>query len=453
MSQEQIDQLLAEHALAGRTVCRLKGGDPFLFGRGGEEASFLAERGIPFEVVPGVTSALAVPAYAGIPATDRRLSSVVAIATGQEAGEKVGSTLPWDCLAKAHTAIFLMGVKNLPELTKRLIEAGRSAAAPAAVISSGTVGKQQTLVASLGEIAEKAQRQGVRPPAIFIVGEVVRLRENLNWFEKRPLFGVTVLVTRAREQASELCEKLEELGAETVEFPAIEVAAVAADKDKLTALMERGWDWVVFTSANGVRGFVSQLLDAGMDVRALGKAKLAAIGPVTAKAIEALRLRVDFTPSSYTSADIVTEFPEEIRSKRFLLPRSAQAPETLADELRQRGAVVEEWAAYQTLPAKDASAAESPRDRRGGPKGLATQEIRERLESGEIQVVSFASSSAARNLVEAVGAQAISRARVVCIGPATAEAARELGLKVDSAAKEHTIVGLVRAVAEALGRR
>jgi uroporphyrinogen III methyltransferase/synthase len=437
MSQEQIDQLLAEHALAGRKVCRLKGGDPFLFGRGGEEASFLAEKGIPFEVVPGVTSALAVPAYAGIPATDRRLSSVVAIATGQEAGEKVGSTLPWDCLAKAHTAIFLMGVKNLPELTKRLIEAGRSAAAPAAVISSGTVGKQQTLVASLGEIAERAEKQGIRPPAIFIVGEVVRLRESLNWFEKRPLFGVTVLVTRAREQASELCEKLEELGAETVEFPAIEVAAVAADKDKLTALMERGRDWVVFTSANGVRGFVRQLLDAGMDVRALGRAKLSAIGPVTARAIEALGLRVDFTPSSYTSADIVAEFPDEISSKRFLLPRSAQAPETLADELRQRGAVVEEWAAYQTLPAKDASA----------------QQIRERLESGEIQVVTFASSSAARNLVEAVGAQAISKARVVCIGPATAETARELGLKVDSAAKEHTIVGLVRAVAEALGRR
>lgn len=438
MSQEQINQLLVEHALAGRTVCRLKGGDPFLFGRGGEEASFLAEKGIPFEVVPGVTSALAVPAYAGIPATDRRLGSVVAIATGQEAGEKTESTLPWDSLAKAHTAIFLMGVKNLPFLAKRLIEAGRSADTPAAVICSGTMRKQETLVASLGGIAEKAQERGIRPPAIFIVGEVVRLREKLNWFEKRPLFGVTVLVTRARDQASELSEKLEELGAEVVEFPVIEIAPVPADKQKLNELMRRDWDWLIFTSANGVRGFVKQLLDAGMDVRALGKAKLTAIGPATAKAIEALGLRVDFTPSTYTSMDIVKEFPEEVASKRFLLPRSAQAPETLADELRRRGAIVEEWAAYQILRAGNASA----------------QELKGKLESAEVEAVTFASSSAVRHLVEAIGGTAaISKALVVCIGPATAQTARELGLRVDSVAKEHTLDGLVRAVMEALGRR
>jgi uroporphyrinogen III methyltransferase/synthase len=437
VSQEQINQLLAEHALAGRTVCRLKGGDPFLFGRGGEEASFLAEKRIPFEVVPGVTSATAVPTYAGIPVTDRRLSSVVAIATGQEAPEKGDSTLPWDSLAKAHTVIFLMGVKSLRQLTGRLMEAGRSPDTPAAVICSGTTGKHETLVDRLGQIAEKAEQQGIRPPAIFVVGEVVRLREKLNWFEKRPLFGVTVLVTRTRAQASELSEKLQELGAEAVEFPAIEVTPVAADGEKLAALMEQQWDWVVFTSGNGVRGFLRQLLDAGMDVRALGKAKLAAIGPATARAIEALGLRVDFTPSIHTSMDILREFPEDVRGQRFLLPRSAQAPEALADGLRRRGAIVEEWAAYETAPARDGAA----------------HEIKEKLDASEIQVVTFASSSAVRHLVEAIGAETISKALVACIGPVTAQTARELGLRVDAVAKDHTLEGLTRAVLKAAGRR
>ncbi|MBW1992326.1 MAG: uroporphyrinogen-III C-methyltransferase, partial [Deltaproteobacteria bacterium] len=280
LPQEDINRLLIDKAREGKTVVRLKGGDPFVFGRGGEEAEALAAAGIPFEVVPGVTAAVAVPACAGIPVTHRGLASLVTLVTGHEDPAKPESAIPWDILARTQgTLVFLMGVKNLAENCRRLLEGGRAPHTPAAVIQSGTLPDQRTVTGTLADIAAKAREADLRPPAVLVVGEVVALRERLNWWETRPLWGRVAVVTRTREQASALVELLAEAGARCLEVPTLEILP-PEDFSPLDAALERlpEYDWIIFTSANGVKAFMARLFDRKLDVRALGQAKLAAIG-------------------------------------------------------------------------------------------------------------------------------------------------------------------------------
>ena len=436
MSQDEINRLLYEEASAGKVVCRLKGGDPFLLGRGSEEAEYLAERGVRFEIVPGITSALAVPAYAGIPATDRRYSSVVAIATGHEDPSKAEPVVAWEKLAlAADTVIVLMGVGNLRDIASKLMAGGRAADTPAAAIHQGTTPKQKTVVATLADIADRAQEAGITPPAIVVVGEVVRLRDALKWVENRPLFGKTVLVTRPAHQAAELSTLLRQHGADTLEVPVLELRTLTADAGSVRSLMAEPFDWVVFTSVNGVHGFVEQLRSAGLDIRALGSARLAAIGSATARALEGLGLNVSFVPARFTSEHIVAEFPRPLDGKRILMPRAKDAPARLREGLENAGARVVEWDAYETAPARIDSAA-----------------LAKTIEEGRIQITTFTSGLGVRALTGALGKDVLQKTTVACIGPMTAAAARELGLNVDIVAEEHTVPGLVRAILEAARR-
>jgi len=427
--QEKINELLAKEARAGQVVCRLKGGDPFIFGRGGEEALYLAERGIPFEVVPGITSAIAAPAFAGIPLTHRQYASSVAFITGQEDVEKLSSSLNWQALAKGpDTLVFLMGMANLSEITSRLVENGKPADTPAALIRWGATPSQQTVVGTLSDIAEKAQAAALRPPAVIVIGEVVRLREKLAWYERKPLFGKTILISRAREQASELTSRLSSLGAEVIEFPVIKIVPLPADREFLSHLPQ--YDWVIFTSANGVKFFLEHLREAGRDLRALGKAKIASIGPATTAALESLGLKVDFQPAQFLAERVLEEFPENPAGLRLLLPRAREAREVLPEGLRERGAKVEVYPVYETVP--DHPEAEN---------------LRARLSAGEIDLICFTSSSTVRNFLTAMGdANLLASVTIASIGPVTTQTAEELGLTVRITAKEHTIPGLVEAI-------
>ncbi len=307
LSQEAINTLLIEHARAGRTVVRLKGGDPFLFGRGGEEALALRRAGIPFRVVPGVTSAIAAPACAGIPVTHRGVAGSVLIATGHEAADGPGASYDWAALARAaDTLVFLMGVERLPTIVERLLAAGRPAEQPAALIRWGSTPEQEVVTATLGTIAARARERGIRPPAALVVGEVVRLREELAWLEELPLFGARVLVTRAREQASGLAARLRALGAVPLEFPAIACAPLEdpAPLDAALATLPEQ-DWVVFTSQNGVTAAWERLTALGRDARAFGAAKVCAIGPATAAALAARGIRADLVPETFTTAGVL----------------------------------------------------------------------------------------------------------------------------------------------------
>ena len=321
LSQDQINALLVERGLLGQRVARLKGGDPFVFGRGGEEALALARAGVPFEVIPGVTSALAAPAYAGIPVTHRGLSSSFAVVTGHEDPAKELSAIDWARLATGvDTLIFLMGVGNLPNITERLLAHGRPAETPAATVRWGTRPGQQTVTGTLADIADEVRLADLRPPAVTVIGEVAALRETLRWFEDRPLFGQRVLVTRARTQASVLSARLRALGAEAIELPTIRIVP-PADWGPLDRAIESltAYDWIVFASVNGVRFFWERLTEADLDARALGAVKLAAIGPITASELETHGLRADYTPPTYV-AEAIASGLGDVRNQRILLP-------------------------------------------------------------------------------------------------------------------------------------
>jgi uroporphyrinogen III methyltransferase / synthase len=426
MRQEEINALLAQEAQAGLIVCRLKGGDPYIFGRGGEEALYLAERGIAFEEVPGVTSAIAAPAYAGIPLTHREWASSVAFVTGQEDADKPESTINWEGLAQGpDTLVFLMGLKNLPEIVAKLIEHGKAPDTPAALVRMGTTPQQQTVIGTLADIVAKGNAAGLTPPVATVVGEVVKLHDSLCWFERRPLFGKRIVVTRAREQASELSVQLSVLGAEVIEFPTIKISPLPVDDAALSRLSEQ--DWIIFTSANAVRILLEQLHNLGKDIRALGNAKLASIGPGTSAALEALGLRVDFQPTEYVAEKVLEEFPEATAGKRIMIPRAKQAREVLPEGLRQRGAQVEVYPVYETLP--DCAGA---------------QELLPRLLAGEVDVICFTSSSTVENFMAAMGGVKLPETiAIAVIGPVTSKTAVECGLKVQIEAEEHTIQGLV----------
>ena len=348
-SQVEINRLLVEKAKEGKTVVRLKGGDPYVLGRGGEEAEVLVANHIPFEVVPGVTSSVAVPAYAGIPLTHRRLASSFAVITGHQVRGK--SSINWEKLATAvDTLVFLMGMKNLPEIVDRLIEHGRPPDTPVAVIREGTRPSQKTVVGSLQDIVAKVKEQRLTPPAVIVVGEVVRLRDKLRWFDNRPLFGKRILVTRARHQAGALSRLLIERGAQPVELPAISIQKIAGrELDDAIANLS-SYHWLVFTSSNGVAAFFERLRVLNLDARALSGLKIGAIGPATAKALRAKGINPDYVPEVYSSEGLIAGLESQaVGGKRFLLPRADIADNELADGLTGLGAEVHEIAAYRTI--------------------------------------------------------------------------------------------------------
>jgi uroporphyrinogen III methyltransferase/synthase len=442
LSQAAIAELLVTHARQGKTVVRLKNGDPFLFGRGAEEAQVLREAGVPFEVVPGVTSALAVPSYAGIPATDRDRASLVTIVTGHLAcgdPSEGPPSLPWDALARqGGTLVFLMGVKHLAGIAEALIAHGLAGDTPAAVIERGTTGAQRTIVATIGTVGARAQAEAIRAPSVVVVGATVALRERIAWFEARPLLGRRVVVTRPRQQAGELAAALEDAGAEVVLFPTIAIVPapdpIALDR----AVAAAGtYDWIVFTSTNGVRVFFDRLAALGRDVRELAGARIAAIGPETAAELERRLVRPAVVPAEYRAEGLLAALDDAaLRGRRVLLPRARGAREILPDELRARGALVDEVIAYATVPPADAD----------------VDGLRAALTAGEIDAITFTSSSTVRNFAALIGAPALAdlattaRPLVACIGPVTADTAREVGLRVDVVPDRYTAAALADAI-------
>jgi uroporphyrinogen III methyltransferase/synthase len=429
MPQEEIGERLVEAARAGRSVVRLKGGDPFVFGRGGEEGEALRAAGVEFEVVPGVTAGVAASAYAGIPVTHRDDASAVAFVTGHEDPEKAKSALDWQALARfPGTLVFYMGVKRLGENAAALIAAGRDAGEPAAVIERGTWPEQRTVVASLGTIAAAVERQGIGAPALVVVGSVASRRGRLAWLERRPLHGRRVIVTRARAQASGLATTLRELGAEVVELPAIRIEPRTGSEEVGAAIAAIGeYALVCLTSPNGVRLLFEALTAAGKDARALAGATVAAIGPGTAAALAEHGIRADVVPERFVAEALVEALAAvEVEGRRVLVARAAEARDVLPEALRERGAEVDVVALYETVreePDEEAVAAAQGAD-----------------------YVTFTSSSTVRNLVDALGDRFPAGARVVSIGPVTSETARELGLRVDVEAERHDVDGLLAAL-------
>jgi uroporphyrinogen III methyltransferase/synthase len=424
MTQEQINELLVDRGRAGLEVVRLKGGDPFVFGRGGEEAEACRDAGVAFEVVPGITSAIAAPAYAGIPVTHRGLSTSVTIVTGHEDPTKGSIDTDWDALARAGgTLVVLMGAGRVSEIAKALIAGGRDAATPVAAVRWGTRPEQRTVRATLDTI----DLLGVEAPSAIVVGAVAGL--DLGWFEERPLFGRRVVVTRAREQASELRTRLEHLGAEVIELPSIALEPVAFSLPELNR-----YDWLVFTSANGVNAFFDRgLAAAGLDARALASARVAAIGPGTSDTLAARGVRADLVPPRFVAESLVEVFPDPARAgARVLVARAETARDVLPEGLAGRGYEVDVLAVYRTVPvAPDA-------------------EHLQRVRAGDVDAITFTSSSTVKNFCAAVGSFAVPQPAVISIGPVTSETARGLGLRVDAEAEPHTIDGLVATVLDTL---
>jgi len=436
VSQAEIERLMIEHARAGRSVVRLKGGDPFVFGRGGEEAEALADAGISFEVVPGVTAGVAAPAYAGIPLTHRDDASAVAFVAGHEDPSKDGSAIDWDALARfPGTLVLYMGVRRLPEVAARLIAAGRDAAEPAAAVERGTTPAQRTVAATLEGLPDAASQAGIRPPAIVLTGQVAARRETIAWLERRPLFGRRVVVTRARAQASGLAATLGALGAEVIELPAIRIVSridSAVVRDAIAAI--HSYALVCLTSPNGVRLLLQALDVAGLDARALANATIAAIGPGTAAALAERGIRADVVPERSIAEALVESLAAfDVANRPVLVVRAAEARDVLPEALRERRGKVDVVALYETVADEpDPDAVDAARS---------------------ADYLTFTSSSTVRNFVAAVGAGFPERARVVSIGPVTSDAARQAGMIVDVEADRHDPEGLVEAlVRDAAGR-
>ena len=434
MSQDEINQLMINRANTGQTVARLKGGDPFLFGRGGEESEQLAAAKIPFEIVPGVTSALAVPAYAGIPLTHRDYASAVAIVTGHKQVWETAPNLNWATLAGVGgTLVFLMGTRQLRSNMQRLVNYGLPGETPIALIRWGTRPEQEVLTGTVETIAELVDRHGFEPPAVAVVGEVVKLRQHLRWFETKPLFGRTIVVTRPRRQASQFVERLEDHGAQVIQLPTIETVPVASYDRLDIALKELpSYDWVIFTSVNGVRFFFERLGAQQLDIRSLAGVRIATIGPETARAVEALHLRADAVPDEYRAEALIPALGN-VADQRILLPRAAEAREILPRELRASGARVDEIAVYDTIRPQ-----------------TETAKLRELLTTDQVDLITFTSSSTVRNFValfpnEDVPALLGSTA-IGCIGPITADTAREYGLQVAVQPEQYTIPAFTQTI-------
>jgi uroporphyrinogen III methyltransferase/synthase len=448
MTQDQINELLVGQAQAGKKVVRLKGGDPFVFGRGGEECLALQDAGIPFEVVPGVTAAIAAPAYAGIPVTHRDYNSSFTFITGHEKEEEYkesesrmriagsGSDLDWAVLAKLPCLAFYMGVKSLPRICSKLIEHGMDPATPAATIRWGTMTKQQTVIGTIADLPDKVATAKLAPPAMTIIGRVVSLRPELNWFESKPLFGKTIVVTRTRQQASELSTQLQSLGARIIEAPTIDLKP--ADPATVEAALAdlHGYDWIVFTSANGVRFTRDRLIAAGRDSRAFGPAKIATIGDATAAAVrKELCLNVDLSPERFVAEALGEAFAQrnEITGKRFLLLRADIARPLLRERLQQGGAAeVRDVPIYETHPTDS-----------------LPQELIDAITAGEVDWLTFTSSSTVNNFIQLLGPALrprLTQVRTASIGPITSQTLRQHGLEPTIEARTFDIPGLVAAM-------
>ncbi|MBI5307953.1 MAG: uroporphyrinogen-III C-methyltransferase [Planctomycetes bacterium] len=439
LEQGEINQLLVKKAQEDKIVTRLKGGDPYVFGRGGEEALVLFENHVPFEVVPGITAAIATPNYAGIPVTHRDFTSTFGLITGHEDPTKNESSIDW---AKISTGVgtlaFYMGIKNLPYITGQLIKHGRDKDTPVAVIRWGTTSRQKTVIGTLSTIVQKAR--DIKPPAITIVGEVVKLRDQLNWFETKPLFGKTIVVTRSREQASDFADKLYEHGANVIEFPTIEIAKPDDVKPLDEAIKAiHTFNWLVFTSTNGVDCFFQRLFELGRDVRDLKGLKLCAIGPATEEGIKKYHIKVDCRPPKFVAESVVEELKKvtPIKGESFLLPRADIARSFLPEELQKLGGKVTDLVAYKTIMVQ--------------PKDV---DLVDKAKNGEINIVTFTSSSTVRNFIQIVGEKNLAalngRVQYASIGPITTQTAEEMGLRISIAADEYTIPGLVNAILESV---
>lgn len=417
LKQSEINQLLVDEARRNKIVVRLKGGDPFVFGRGGEEALYLRENNQPFEIISGVTSAVAVPAYAGIPVTHRGIATSFAVVTGHEDPTKPESSINWEKISTAvDTLIFLMGVANLPQIVAKLIEHGRKPETPAALIRWGTKPEQEVIVTTLAE----APHAKILPPAIFVVGEVVNLREQLKWFETRPLFGKKILVTRARTQASKLSRALKDLGAAVIECPTIKIAPPSDNYSAIDAAIKnlRGFDWTIFTSANGVEKFFARLKVHRLDARALNK--VAVIGSATAEKISSFGIIADVVPKNFVAESLAEALKDFVGGKKILLARAEEARDVLPDMLRNFGAEVIIAPAYQTLP-------ETPAQ----------------IDFDALDLVTFTSSSTVKNFVAAYGVPKIATA---AIGTITSRTLENFGVTPAIVAEEFTIDGLVEAI-------
>ncbi len=435
LEQEEIERVMVERARAGRSVVRLKGGDPFVFGRGGEEAEALAAAGVEFEVVPGVTAGVAAPAYAGIPVTHRDDASAVAFVTGHEDPAKDGSALDWEALARfPGTLVLYMGVKNLPLIAEQLTAAGRDPSEPAAAIEQGTRPGQRTVTATLAELPSAVAEAGLRAPAVLLFGPVAARRETVAWLEHRPLHGRRVVVTRARAQASGLAATLGALGAEVIELPAIRIEPLIGDESVRDAVADlHAYALVCLTSPNGVRLLFEAMGAQGRDARALANATVAAIGPGTAAALAERGVIADVVPERFVAEGLVEALAGvEVADRPVLVARAAEARDVLPDALAERGAKVDVVALYETV--------------REHPEPEAVEAAQ------SADYVTFTSSSTVRNLLEAIGDRFPRGARVVSIGPVTSATARELGLEVQVEAERHDPSGLVEALlADATG--
>jgi uroporphyrinogen III methyltransferase/synthase len=436
LPQGGINELLVQKAKAGVTVVRLKGGDPFVFGRGGEEAEELAAAGVSFEIVPGVTSAVAVPAYAGIPVTHRRYTTLVTFITGHEDPTKDASTIPWAALGQnPGTLVFLMGVKNLAENCRQLIQAGRAPETPAAVIEKGTTLAQRTITGTLADIAARAQKAEIKPPAVLVVGGVVDLAATLKWWENRPLWGKTAVVTRSRDQASRLVELLNHAGTRCLEVPTLEIAP-PADFGPLDAALQHlaRFDWVIFTSANGVAAFMDRLFHMGKDVRALGRAKIAVIGPATGEALKHYGLVADVVPKTFQAEGLLEVLtPRLLGGMRLLLARAEQARDVLPAGLVDLGMAVDVVPVYRAIR----------------PDAIP-DEAAGALEAGQVDILTFTSSATVHNFADLLGHerfQSLSAgATVASIGPVTTATLKEYGITPQIEPAEFTIPALAAAI-------
>jgi uroporphyrinogen III methyltransferase/synthase len=438
LPQDQINGLIVKKAREGKLVARLKGGDPFIFGRGGEEAEELVDNGIPFEVVPGVTAATSVPTYAGIPLTHREHTASVAFVTGHEDPTKPESKVHWDKIATGiGTLVFFMGMKNLRNIVDNLVSHGRDPETPVALIQWGTRTDQRVVTGTLKDIVPKVKEAGLGPPAIIVVGEVVRLREKLNWYESKPLFGKRVVVTRSRDQASAFAEMLIDRGATTIEFPTIDVVPPASwdELDRAINAIET-YNWVIFTSANAVSFFMDRLRGLGKDLRMLKGVNICTVGPKTAESLESYGLRADLIPTEFKAEGVLAALGGvKVKGQKILIPRAKVARELIPDRLRELGAEVMVATAYENVkPAAD------------------VERAKKLFEEKKIAAVTFTSSSTVHNFIEILGQKGykslLDGVAVACIGPVTAKTAEEYGMKTDIMPKEYTIPALVDAMVE-----
>lgn len=426
LKQDEINNLLVEKSNTAKNIVRLKGGDPFVFGRGGEEALTLCENNIAFEIISGVTSAIAVPAYAGIPVTHRGIAASFAVVTGHEDPNKSESSINWEKISTAvDTLIFLMGVENLPKITAKLIENGRAKDTPAAVIRNGTKFSQQIVISTLENISADVEKKNIKPPAILVVGEVVNLREKLKWFENKILFGKKIVVTRTRQQASKLTRQLENLGADVIEFPTIKIVPPSDNFKNLDAAISdiKNFDWLIFTSANGVEKFFERLKNANLDARSLSASRIAGIGSATAEKLAGYNIIPDLIPAEFRAESLVDALKNSVRGKNILIARAEVARDILPAELKNFGANVKVAAAYKTV-------ADNPPE----------------IDFSEIDLVTFTSSSTVENFVAAVGVDTLKKIKTAAIGTVTAETLKKFGVTADIIAKEFTIAGLVDAI-------